>query len=84
MLATTLATQAMVAMGLIPSPLNEKGECRLDEAKHFIDILQMLQEKTEGNRTSEESEVLEGMLHELRMGFVGVKSRQEQSPEANP
>ncbi len=81
MLATTLATQAMVAMGLIPSPLKEKSECRLDEAKHFIDTLQILEEKTEGNRTAEESEVLEGMLHELRMGFVAVQGQQGQSSD---
>lgn len=76
LLATTLATQAMVALGLVPNPQTEKAECRLSEARHFIDTLQVLQEKTEGNRTPEESQVLESLLHELRMGYITVQERQ--------
>jgi len=74
-LVTTLATQAMVAMGLVPNPLTQKAELRLDQARHFIDMLQVLQEKTEGNRTPEESQILDGVLHELRMGFLSVKEQ---------
>lgn len=72
-LITTLATEAMVAMGVVPNPLTKKAEARLDQAKHFIDTLQVLQEKTEGNRTPEESLILDQFLHELRMGFVSVQ-----------
>ena len=74
-LITTLATQTMVAMGLVPNPLTKKAERRLDQAKHFIDTLQVLQEKTEGNRTPEESQILDGILHDLRMGFISVKQQ---------
>lgn len=72
-LASTLATQAMVAMGLVPNPLANKTERRLEEARHFIDTLQVLQDKTQGNRTAEETAVLDNLLHELRMGFVSVQ-----------
>lgn len=74
-LITTLATQTMVAMGLVPDLLTNKAERRLDQAKHFIDMLQVLQEKTEGNRTPEESQILDSILHELRMGFISVKQQ---------
>ena len=69
-LVTTLATQAMVALGQIPDPFSEKAEFRPVQATHFIDTLQMLDEKTAGNRTPEESTVLHGCLHQLRMLFV--------------
>lgn len=69
-LLTTLATQALVSLGQIPHPATNKPEIRLDEAKHFIDLLEMLEQKTAGNRTPEESQLLENLLHELRIGYV--------------
>jgi hypothetical protein len=74
-LLTTLATQALVSLGQIPHPVSGKPELHLDEAKHFIDTLEMLEEKTKGNRTEEESRLLDNLLHELRMGFVEVQAR---------
>jgi len=66
----SLAHSAMVLMGEVPSP--ETGELinDLPEAKHTIDILAMLDCKTRGNRTDEESEVLSSILCELRLAFV--------------
>lgn len=72
LLATTLGMQAMAALGLMPDPATGKPQARLSYARHLIDLLQMLQDKTAGNRTSEESDVLEHLLHELRMGYVAM------------
>jgi hypothetical protein len=69
-LITTLATQAMVALGQMVNPLSGKADVRLPEAKHFIDMLTVLEEKTAGNRTADESALLDGFLHELRMAYV--------------
>jgi len=77
LLATTMATQAMVAMGLVANPVTGKSEPQLNQAKHFIDTLQMLQDKTEGNRTPDETASLENMLHELRMGYLAVRQQQD-------
>jgi hypothetical protein len=74
-LLSMLATQAMVCLGQIPDPLAGKVEVHLDQAKHFIDLLQMLEEKTKGNLSPDESGMLEDLLHELRMAFVAVKGR---------
>lgn len=74
LLATTLGMQAMVALGLVPDPASGKAETHLEQARHFIDLLDVLQQKTEGNRTAEESRMLEDLLHELRMGYVAVQS----------
>ncbi len=71
-LATSLYLQGMVALGLLPGPGSDKPEVQLDHAKHTVDTLQMLQEKTEGNRTPDESKEIDRMLHELRMAYVEI------------
>jgi hypothetical protein len=71
-LASTLYLQGAIAMGLLPNPMSDKSELQLDRAKHAIDMLAMLQEKTEGNRTPDESAEIEEMLHQLRMAFVSL------------
>ena len=78
-LASSLGMQAMIAMGLVPSPLTGKPEVDLHQAKHFIDTVAMLEEKTEGNRTPEETAALGNLLHELRMTFVAVQRREAES-----
>ena len=75
-LATTLYYQAIVSLGLAPDPLTGKPKPRLSNARHTIDMLEMLWEKTEGNRTDEESQALEAMLHELRMAYVEVMKKE--------
>ena len=71
-LASTLYLQGAISMGLLPNPISDKAELQLDRAKHAIDMLAMLQEKTAGNRTPDESEEIENMLHQLRMAYVSV------------
>lgn len=79
LLATTLGMQAMGALGVMPDPATGKVQARLNQARHIIDMLQMLQDKTAGNRTAEETQVLEHLLHELRMGYVAMA---QQGPKA--
>ena len=74
-LVTSLATQAMMALGFMPHPVSGKTEKQLDSAKHFIDTLGMLEEKTQGNRTPEESTLIERLLHELRLGYVAAQQQ---------
>ena len=66
----TFSTQAMVSLGLIPNPITNKPEVQLDLARHFIDMLAVLEQKTKGNLSSEESALLDKSLHELRMIFM--------------
>ena len=80
MLVTTLATQAMVALGQIPNPISGQPQVDLEHAKHFVDTLAVLEEKTEGNRTPEETQLLSSMLHELRLGFVEMQNRPATPP----
>ena len=73
-LYSTLATQAMMHLGQIPSPSTGKAEVQPKLAEHFIDMLQVLEEKTEGNRTPEETTMLTNLLHELRKAYVSAQS----------
>jgi hypothetical protein len=71
-LASSLYLQTMVALGLLPNPMSDKPKRQLDQAKHTIDVLQMLEDKTQGNRTPDESAALENMLHELRLAYLSI------------
>ena len=66
----SLATQAGMFLDGHGLPEGASGDEGLAAAQSIIAILEMLQDKTEGRRTAEESEVLEGLLYELRMAYV--------------
>lgn len=67
---TTLALQASIFLGQVANPATNKKEEDLPQAKFIIDTLGMLKEKTKGNLTQEESNLLENVLYELRMQYI--------------
>jgi hypothetical protein len=73
-LCTTLATQTMIALGQVPNPITGKTDLRIKQAKHYIDTLGMLEEKTAGNRTPDESALFSDLLHQLRMAYVMLQN----------
>jgi len=74
LLLTSMATQALAELGQLPDP-SGKTAVRLDHAKHVIDMLGVLEDKTRGNLTQEEQALLTHLLHELRMTFVAVRQK---------
>jgi hypothetical protein len=67
----SLAHTAAIHFGDIPDPASgRKSEANLEGAAQMIEILALLEEKTRGNLTAEERQVLEQVLYELRMRFV--------------
>ncbi len=70
----SMASSALVQLGEVPNPENGRTDQDLLMAKHSIDILSMLQEKTRNNLDASEKEMLDALLYELRMKFV-MKSR---------
>jgi len=66
------AQNAALFLGQIPNPQSGQGEVNLELAKMFIDQLAMIQEKTRGNLTNEESTVLRNAISNLQMAFVEV------------
>src|SRR4051812_39913593 len=59
MLVTTLATEALMAMGQIPHPLTNKIELRRNQAQYLIDTLDLLREKTKNNLSPQEQKLIE-------------------------
>ena len=64
------AQNAALFLGQIPNPKTGEAEINLDLARMFIDQLEMIQEKTRGNLTNEETMVLRNALSNLQMAFV--------------
>ena len=62
-------------LGEVPSPYSGKKEEDIEASRHTIEILAMLQEKTKGNLSNEENELLENVLYELRMKYMAKTNR---------
>lgn len=70
--AMSLASNAASALGMMEHPVTHKREVDLQLAKHWIDVLGMLQQRTRGNLSPEEAQILEGWLADLRMQYVSL------------
>jgi hypothetical protein len=68
-------TQGLVLLGEAPNPGTQKKEEDVESVRHIIDLLSMIEQKTKGNLTSEESQLLESVLYDLRMKFMAKTSR---------
>jgi hypothetical protein len=70
-----LSTQALLHLGEIPNPLTGAVERDLGAAKHVIDILGILRDKTRGNLDQSEETLLDSVLYDLRMRYVELVRR---------
>jgi len=69
----SLASTAAIHLGDLVDPMTkDKTEPNLEGAAQMIEILSLLEEKTKGNLSAEERQVLEQVLYELRLRFVEV------------
>ena len=69
-LISSLAMEAFIHLGDAPHPSTNRPEPNLAQAKYVIDLLGMLEQKTTGNLSPEESRQLGEYLYQLRMRFV--------------
>lgn len=77
----SLAHTAAVHFGDIPDPVTgQPAEANLQAAQQMIDILSLLEEKTRGNLTAEERQLLEQLLYELRLRFVEANKAADAGP----
>jgi hypothetical protein len=74
----SLAQLAFAFLGDLPSPQTGRRERNIGAAKQQIDLLGLLREKSEGNRTPEENQLIETLLYELHRRFVEVVREQAQ------
>jgi hypothetical protein len=66
----SLSTSALMSMGEVPEPTTNELASNLPLARQTIDLIALLEEKTEGNLTGEEERLLSQVLYDLRMRFL--------------
>jgi hypothetical protein len=72
----SLGFQAMIFLGEMPNPISNQVEKNLKQAKFLIDTLVLIREKTVGNLTKEEGELLNGSIFELQRRFVEIAQKE--------
>jgi len=66
----SLGSSALFHMGELDGPDGQPGQIDLPLAKHTIDVIAMLEEKTKGNLTAPEANLVESLLYDLRLRYV--------------
>lgn len=69
-LVLLFGTTGLLQLGAAPDPTSGQRRVDLDQAKETIELLALLKEKTKGNLTTAEAEVLDGVLFDLRCRYV--------------
>lgn len=80
-LVQSLTANAWIQLGKQKNPLNDKIKRNLNEASFTIDMLEMLQVRTKGNLSSDESRILEKTISELKMNYVDEKLKESKEPK---
>lgn len=73
----SLASTALIALGKMPAPDNQQLPLDLETAKHLIDVLGMLAEKTKGNLDEAETKLLQSLTYDLRVAYVDAQQAQK-------
>ncbi len=80
----SLATHAMILLGAVPNPMTGKQEFDPMYARHLIDTIVMLREKTKGNLSAQEAETLEHLVGELKLAWLSVAGQSGAPGAGNP
>ncbi|HKQ97678.1 MAG TPA: DUF1844 domain-containing protein [Candidatus Polarisedimenticolia bacterium] len=79
-LVVNLARQAAANLGASRHPLTGQIEVDLDGAQQMIELIEALRLKTHGNLTAEEADLIEGLIGDLQMQYVAVRSKSSGRP----
>ena len=69
----TFQSSAWIALGKIENPMTEKTDINVEQATFYINLLDMLQEKTKGNLTDYEEQMLINTVSELKLNLIDEK-----------
>jgi uncharacterized protein DUF1844 len=69
----SLASTALIALGKMPGPDGTAHPLDLETARHLIDVLGMLEDKTKGNLDETEQKLLQSLIYDLRVAFVDAQ-----------
>ncbi|MBP8626669.1 MAG: DUF1844 domain-containing protein [Syntrophorhabdaceae bacterium] len=71
----SLSTSVLVNLGELPDPISNEKKVDLRLAKHSIDVIEMLKEKTKGNLTEDEERLMTNVLYELMIKYVDAAKK---------
>jgi len=71
----SIGSAAYMGMGIVPLGVDLKPQLNLELARQNIDLLQLIEEKTKGNRTPDEDRLLTHLLFETRMKYVEMQKK---------
>ena len=71
-LVISLGSSVLMHLGVVPEADSAPPQVDLPLAKHSIDVLVMLQEKTKGNLTAAEADLLQGLIYDLRLRYIEI------------
>lgn len=81
----SISSAALMSLGIVPpnaegeEPREDLSKANLELARQNIDLLELMDEKTQGNRSEAEDELLKHLLYQARMRFVDVEKRLEKN-----
>ena len=73
-LVGTFQSSAWIALGKIKNPMTEKSRVNIEQASFYIDLLDMVQEKMNGNLTDYEEQMLINTVSELKLNLIDEKN----------
>lgn len=74
---TNLSMQALVSLGEMPNPIDNKKEENLVQSVYIIDTLDMLKNKTKNNLSADEEKLLDDILYSLRMKYLELSKKEK-------
>ena len=73
----SLASSALISLGKMPAPDGQPHALDLETARHLIDVLGMLEEKTKNNLDEAETKLLASLIYDLRVAYVDAQPKKK-------
>jgi len=73
----SLASSALISLGKMPAPDGQPHPLDLETARHLIDVLGMLEQKTKNNLDEAEGKLLASLIYDLRVAYVDAQPKQK-------
>ena len=74
-LVRTFQSSAWIALGKMENPMTDKTEINIEQASYYVNLLEMIQEKTKGNLTDFEEQMLINTVSELKLNLIDENKR---------
>ena len=74
-LVRTFQSSAWIALGKMENPMTDKIEVNIEQASYYVNLLEMIQEKTKGNLTDFEEQMLINTVSELKLNLIDENKR---------